>query len=383
MKKRIIMLLMSVVTVFMFAGCGQPEVTEEVDQPESLEPVYVYSYSADYRDELKYIEEKYPDLYGRIEYIIPETEDYSEYMRVLLADKNAEKYPDIVVGDMSFAKELTESEYIENISALGILQQDCDQMYEFTKDMVTDKEGNIKGLSGSIVPGAFIYRKALAKEYLGSDEADEVQSYVRDWVTFADTARAIYLKSDGKTRMLAAADEMDTVFASNREKANSVSEEPDIFADVRDILNNEGYAGKAATGSTEYIKAASGNAVFGYFVPVDFITGGMTVNVNGMLASLGYKGDWGVCQGPEAFICDGAWTFVTKECAEKEQLGNALKYLYGDMSLLEKRRNDTKAFVNNIKVMENAFNSGKGKADALGGWDYIEVFNSQVKKYGE
>lgn len=382
--KKLVVVFAAIFSVLSLASCGQQE-AESVQETVKPDKIYIYSYNEDLKNDLEYVIKDYPQLSQKMEYIVPETENYGDYIQKLIENKNADNYPDIIVTEITDAKRFVESELTASTDEIGISNQDLGQMYEYTLAAVTDSNGKIKALSGEIYPGAFIYRKALAKEYLGTDDPQEVQSYVRDWSTFEDTARTIYKKSEGKTAMLASIDAMRGVFANsksegwlNGEEINMISSYK-MFLEESYIFSKEKYALENDINSSEYIKAASKNAVFGYFATADFVTDGLTQDYNGMRATLGYVGDWEVCKGPAAYAEGGSWVFVSEASTEKELLGKVLKNLFCDMSVLEQKRNDTNAFVNNQKVMSNALNSGKGKISALGGSDYIETFSEQAE----
>lgn len=383
MKRLVSFLLMSIV-VLGLTGCDQVE--EVVVTPQENGKIYIYSNNDEFKQDLDYVLESYPQVADKLEYIVPETDNYGEWIQSLLTNQNEEKYPDLIIASADEITRFTESPYTVSVEEIGITNQDCSQMYDFTKAAVTDSDGKLKALSGEIHPGAFIYRKALAKEYLGSDDPEDVQSYVQDWSTFEDTARSIYRKSEGKTSMLASTHALDRVFAGNRSGVWLENDEIvkvdsfDRLLESRFTLYSEKLSLNTDIDSSDYIKAASKNAVFGYFVTSDFVVGGLTESFDGMRSTLGYTGDWGVCNGPEAYADGGNWVFVVKGCDEKESVGKMLKEMYCDNTVLENMRSDKNAFVNNIKVMSNAYNTGKGKLACLGGADYIEVFDEQAKK---
>lgn len=368
LKKRFVGAMLALVCAFSMIACGQA--TEEVVEPVIVTPekIYIYSYNENIKNELTSVLEEGSELSELIEYVILPEENYGETVSQLIENGEAEKYPAIVVSKLENVSTFVNSNKIVGIDELGVTDQDCSQMYEYTK--LSDGNGKVKGISGTVKPGAFIYRKVIAKELFGTDDAKEIQSYVQDWRTFEDTARYIYKATEKKTAMLASTGAIEKAFMGS----NS-----DLCEDVTYILSNEGFALKNDINTPEYIKAASKNAVFGYLVDSDFITNGLAESFGGMRATLGYAGDWAICQGPAPYITGGDWIFVTGACGEKEEIGNLLKKAYCETSVLEKRRNETNAFVNNMKVMSNASNSGKGKVSVLGGLDYIEVFDKQAK----
>ena len=61
-------------------------------------------------------------------------------------------------------------------------------MYAYTKEIATDANGALKAVSWQAAPGLFAYKRSIAKEVLGTDNPDEVQTYVADWDKFNETA---------------------------------------------------------------------------------------------------------------------------------------------------------------------------------------------------
>lgn len=362
-KKTVKLLTVFAAALVLFTGCGkeqEPAPEPEVQLPEK---VHIYTYDDGFAGTMGYITEKYPELQERAEYISVPTDSFCKDIAAILENEDNEAYPDIIVAPFENIDCLVESSHTLPVSELGIAEGDCSQMYPYAMQTVTDKEGNLKALTTEVHPGAFIYRKKLAEDLLGSSDARDVQSYVRDWETFTDTARAIYKKSEGQTKMIASAHAIDKAFDSGGDK----------YLDICYTLEKNQYAEAFEPESSEYFKAASGNKIFGYFVESDFFE-------KSNMGRPGYEGDWGICEGPEAYFVGGCWIFVTDKCPEKELVGNAIKLLCTDMTVLETIRNDSGAFVNNIKVMSNAMNTGKGSSKFLGGDDCIKVLSKQAKK---
>ena len=74
------------------------------------------------------------------------------------------------------------------VADLGITDADLANQYQYTKDIVTDSNGVLKGVSWQGCPGALFYNREAAKDILGSDDAATVQEAVKDWDTFVATA---------------------------------------------------------------------------------------------------------------------------------------------------------------------------------------------------
>lgn len=375
--------LLLIIGMVITAGCGQEQ---EVTQPEVQEPEKIYVYAADDEFEklLTYAEEDYPELQERLVYVKAEADDFGSFMNNVFQDEEAEEYPDIIVSPYSEMGTFVESENIAALSDIGITDADCSQMYGYSLDAAKSADGSLKGLTWRVNPGVFMYRTELAEEIFGDSSSKNIQSYTKDWDTFTDTARSIYKTTDGKTAMLASGHEVEDVFACSRAKAWLVNDEINIdkaydkLMDVRYTLEKNGLVKKAEYNGTGYLKAAGGNSVFGYFVTADFLSGGGSMNINGMKESLGYTGDWNVCAGPAPFAEMGSYIMVTDSCCDKELVAQVIKKLCCDMAVMEKIRAEEGAFVNNAKVMANAYNTGKGQPALLGGNDYIKVCSEQA-----
>ena len=95
---------------------------------------------------------------------------------------------DMFLVEADYALKYVDTDYTMNVKDLGITDEDISKQYKYTQDIVTDSNGNLKGLSWQGCPGVLIYNREAAKEVFGSDDPATVQEYVKDWDTFAKTA---------------------------------------------------------------------------------------------------------------------------------------------------------------------------------------------------
>ena len=84
--------------------------------------------------------------------------------------------------------------------------------YQYTKDVVTDSNGALKGLSWQGCPGVLFYNREAAKEVLGSDDPAEVQKAVADWDAFNETAK---LMKDAGYKMTSSVMDSYRVYSNN------------------------------------------------------------------------------------------------------------------------------------------------------------------------
>ena len=77
------------------------------------------------------------------------------------------------------------------IADLGITEEDLANQYSYTKDVVTDSNGVLKGVSWQGCPGVMIYNREAAKEVFGSDAPEDIQPKFADWDAFVASAKEL------------------------------------------------------------------------------------------------------------------------------------------------------------------------------------------------
>lgn len=131
------------------------------------------------------------------------------------ADASADDKIDLFLVEADYAPKYVDSDYTMSIKDLGITDSDISKQYKYTQDVVTDSDGNLKGLSWQGCPGVLFYNRAAAKEVLGTDDPDEVQKSVSDWDTFNATAEK--MKAAGY-KMTSTANDTYRVYSNNVSK---------------------------------------------------------------------------------------------------------------------------------------------------------------------
>ena len=119
---------------------------------------------------------------------------------------------DIFLTEADYALKYAESEYAMSLADLGITDGDLKDQYQYTKDVVTDSNGVLKGVSWQGAPGALFYNREAAKEVFGTDDPAEVQEYVKDWETFSKTAETLH---DAGYSIMSSANDSYRVYSNN------------------------------------------------------------------------------------------------------------------------------------------------------------------------
>ena len=128
------------------------------------------------------------------------------------ADAAADDKIDLFLVEADYALKYVDTDYTMAVKDLGITDADLADQYQYTKDIVTDSNGVLKGVSWQGCPGVLFYNREAAKEVLGSDDPADVQEYVKDWDTFNDTAAKL---KDAGYKITSSANDSYRVYSNN------------------------------------------------------------------------------------------------------------------------------------------------------------------------
>ena len=119
---------------------------------------------------------------------------------------------DLFLVEADYALKYVGTEFAMPVADLGITEDELANQYQYTKDIVTDADGNLKGVSWQGCPGVLIYNREAAKEVFGTDDYEAVQAKVADWDTFVATAAE--LKEAGY-KVIASVNDSYRVYSDN------------------------------------------------------------------------------------------------------------------------------------------------------------------------
>ncbi|MCR4686255.1 MAG: ABC transporter substrate-binding protein [Lachnospiraceae bacterium] len=286
---------------------------------------------------------------------------------------------DIFLIEADYALKYVDTDYALALSEIGITDADVAGQFQYTKDVVTDSNGNLKGSSWQGCPGALIYRRDIAEEVLGVSEPADVQPFVKDWDTFLDTAAKMKDKGYFMTSSV-----MDTY----RTYSNNVSSKwvegdkinidanIDKWVDDSKIMADKGYAGTHGLWSDDWSKGFfMDGKVFCYFGPAWMINFSMSCDQEG---SVGSEGQWAITEGPQGFFWGGTWMCVAAGTDNPTLCKDLVLTMTTDTDVLREITTDDDDFTNNEALMnEMAEEEGFGN-DYLGGQNPLGIFANGV-----
>lgn len=231
------------------------------------------------------------------------------------ADAEADNKVDIFLVEADYALKYVNATtpVAMSMDELGITADDLADQYQYTKDIVTDSTGAMRGASWQACSAGLIYNRAIAKEVLGSDDPADVQKAVADWDTFNATADKM---KDAGYKMTSTVNDTYRVYSNNVSApwvdGNKIVIDPNIekWAQDSKTLVDKGETTTADLWSDDWSKGfkVDPGDVFCYFGPawlINFSMGnGPDKDDDG---SISHAGGWGLAEGPQGFYWGGTW----------------------------------------------------------------------------
>ena len=221
---------------------------------------------------------------------------------------------DIFLIEADYAMKYTDPEVnvAMPLDELGITDADLSKQFQYTKDVVTDAEGKIRGSSWQACSGGLIFNREIAKQVLGSDDLETVQAAVADWDAFNATAQKM---KDAGYKIIATVNDTFRVYSNNvsgkwvQDGKIVVDDNVKKWADDSKALVDAGMTTTNDMWSDDWSKGfqAPGD-VFCYFGPAWLINFSMGADPSKEDdGSIAHAGGWGLVNGPQGFYWGGTW----------------------------------------------------------------------------
>jgi ABC-type glycerol-3-phosphate transport system substrate-binding protein len=207
--------------------------------------------------------------------------------------------------------------------------------YDMMTDVGIDFDGVLKALSWQATPGGVVYRRSLAREYLGTDDPAQIQDMMRDLAAFEALGARLKEESGGTVWLLSSVGEFTNPFYANRTVPWVVDNKLMICPSLTDLLEmgkrftDLGYAGDIGSWGPDWgaairgeFKEAGSDDVQGVFC-FFFSTWGVSWLIPDWANAAHTSGDWGLVAGPLPYSWGGTWCAVMNGSAN-QQIGKEL-----------------------------------------------------------
>ena len=297
------------------------------------------------------------------------------------ADAATDDKVDMFLIEADYALKYVGTDYTMPVADLGITEEELADQYGYTKDVVTDANGALKGVSWQGCPGVMIYNREAAKEVFGSDAPEDIQAKFADWDAFV--ASAAELKDKGY-QVVSSVNDTYRVYSNNVtspwvvDGKINIDANIDKWVDDSKALVDAGYAGTHDLWSDDWSKGFYPEGkVFAYFGPAWLIDFVMAADTEGSIA---HAGGWAATEGPQGFNWGGTWICAAAGTDNQEQIADIMRQLTCNVDIMTdivKKDND---FVNNKPAME-AMAQDETYGDAvLGGQNALPMFCAGADK---
>ncbi len=303
------------------------------------------------------------------------------------ADADADSKIDIFLVEADYALKYVNSEATMSLADLGLTDEDMAEQYQYTKDIVTDGDGVIKGTTWQATPGLFAYRRSIAKDVLGTDDPEEVQAALADWDKFDEVAAKAH---DKGYKMLSGYDDSYRVFSNNVsapfvEDGKTINIDPNImnWVDQTKDYTDKGYNNKTSLWDESWAKDQGPKGdVFGFFYStwgINFTLAGNSLETpeaeGGKLEEgNGIYGDYAVCQGPASWYWGGTWICGAAGTDNPTLVADVMRKLTCDKDIMKQITLDTQDYTNNQAAMTEIAEDPDFGSDFLGGQNHIALF---------
>lgn len=288
---------------------------------------------------------------------------------------------DIFLVEADYALKYVDTDYTMAVADLGITDADLANQYQYTKDVVTDSNGNLKGVSWQGCPGALFYNREIAKEVLGTDDPTEVQKAVADWDTFNETAKKM---KDAGYFMTSSVEDTYRVYSNNvtskwvNDGKISIDENIMKWVDDSKELYDAGETGTHELWSDDWKKGfyPEGN-VFCYFGPAWLVNFSMAADDEGSIANLG---GWGAAEGPQGFFWGGTWICAAAGTDNAELVKDIMIQMTTNEEIMKEIVIKDDDFVNNKPAMEAMAEDANYSSKVLGGQNPLAMYCAGAEK---
>ena len=296
------------------------------------------------------------------------------------ADASADDKIDIFLVEADYALKYSDTDYTMAVSDLGITDDELANQYDYTKKILEDSNGVLKGVSWQSTPGVLIYNREIAKDMWGSDDPAEVQKHVSDWDTFYATGSELAAKGYKLTA---------TVNDSYRVYSNNVSskwvEDGKLNIDPQfkawaDAEKASYEAGQTTTGDLWSDEWSAGfypdGKVFAYFGPAWLINFSMGQDDE---KSIAHAGGWGATEGPQAFYWGGTWICAATGTDNPTLVADIMRKMTTDETILKDIVSKDSDCINNKNVLSSLASDDSFGFSVLGGQNPFGLFTENVE----
>ena len=289
-------------------------------------------------------------------------------------DAAADEKVDIFLVEADYALKYVDADanVAMPLEELGITADDLGKQYQYTKDIVTDANGVLRGSSWQACSAGLIYNREIAKEVLGTDDPAEVQEAVKDWATYTETAAKM---AEAGYKMAATVNDTYRVYSNNvagpwvQDGKVVLDDNIKAWVDDSKAAVDAGETTTAELWSDDWSQGFYDGTVFCYFGPAWFFNFCMHADDETSIAA---KGGWGYVEGPQGFYWGGTWICAAQGTDNPTLVKDIILTMTTDNDVMKEIAQNDADCVNNKEVLAELAADESGNLALLGGQNPYE-----------
>ncbi|WP_051236962.1 ABC transporter substrate-binding protein [Paenibacillus pinihumi] len=328
----------------MLAGCGggnsttnNPPASDPPANPDTTVSEGGEKAPADYKGEITFwawgdyesklipeFNKDYPNI--KVNVVVVPNADYGKKLQTTIASKG--DMPDVVLLEASGRGQFMQMDAFENLEKPPYNVNRAD-IVDFAIPLNENERGEIVTLQEDATMAGIAYKRNLAKEYLGTDDPDEIEKMFSSWDDFIAKGQEVYEKSGGKVTL------MDGILEGGYKMVSGEYTEPFVKDGKLNIestflptyktlekMVKSNTVGKYETWSSPWNASFANNTAIMYACPTWFVPFGIKPNdKNG-------TGNYGLIRAPiGGYSWGGTGMSIPKDAKNKELAWQFVKWV--------------------------------------------------------
>lgn len=368
--KKVMLSLLAVLVMLSLAmsGCSSNA------SGKSKKELTIWTFTNEAKYAVKKFKERYPGIKVNLVYITN-----NNYVQKLISVLQVgRKVPDVFFVENTYWPQIRQIPRLENLSqppfnADKLIQQ----QFPYIQKTEKDSHGNVKGLGYQGTPGAFYYRRDLAKKYLGTDNPKKVSEMISTWPKIMKIGQRVAKESHGKVHALASWNDIQAVQSANIKKPWVVNGKLVIdparlkMVELSKEARKKNVVAKYINWSAPWTASMQKGTVMFYAMP----TWGLpyVFEQNAPKTS----GKWGLAHPPKPFSGGGTFMAMYYKSPHKKLAWKFMKFYCSDPKFSKNLAKTQQYFLSNQKI--DAELAPKLKSKFLHGQKYFQFFEEEGK----
>ncbi len=209
--------------------------------------------------------EAHPDMDWELEEVVVAAEDYLTKLQQGYASGG--DMPDILMGEMGWRGSAFALDIWENLE---------EAPYNFDRSIVMDSviggmvnsQDQVIGIENALNPAFMMYKKDLAREYLGTDDRMELEAMFKTYDDYAKVGAQVYEKSGGKVTLFPGLQDISNMMMMQQRNVNNVDADGNVNVSGKvqrvfetvEVMRSAKACGNLAQYSTEWSNAFADGA---------------------------------------------------------------------------------------------------------------------------